>query len=105
MALDCGTGSPRPCCSWSLAVLLLWPYYNFTFRFDPQELLAGFVDRDPPATMSAMHRALALRIKADKTNNWRIIQRTRVALQMSLIVLLLEILAWLMSIGGTGRAW
>jgi hypothetical protein len=83
----------------ALAVFMLWPYYNFTFRFDPQELLTGFVDRDPPATISAMHRALALRIKTDMTNNWRIIQRIRVALQISLIVLLLEILAWLVSIG------
>jgi hypothetical protein len=48
--------------------------------------------------MSEMHRALALRIKTDMANNWRIIQRIRVALQLSLIVLLLEILAWLVSI-------
>jgi hypothetical protein len=34
-------------------------------------------------------------------NNWRIIQRIRVALQLSLIVLLLEILAWLVSIGAS----
>lgn len=32
-------------------------------------------------------------------NNWRIIQRIRVALQLALIVFLLEILAWLVSIG------
>jgi hypothetical protein len=46
----------------------------------------------------------ALRIKADMANNWRIIQRIRVTLQLSLIVLLLEILAWLVSIGVEGRA-
>jgi hypothetical protein len=50
--------------------------------------------------MSAIHRALALRIKADMINNWQIIQRIRVALQLSLILLLIEILAWLFSIGG-----
>lgn len=33
-------------------------------------------------------------------NNWRVIQRIRLALQLSLILLLLEILAWLFSIGG-----
>jgi hypothetical protein len=49
--------------------------------------------------MSAMHRSLALRIKADMTNNWRIIQRLRIALQFSLGLLLLEILALLFSIG------
>ena len=41
----------------------------------------------------------ALRIKTDMANNWRIIQRIRVALQLSLIALLLEILAWLVAIG------
>ena len=85
----------------ALIVFMLWPYYNFTFRFDPQQLLTSFVDRDEPATMAEMHRALALRIKTDMANNWRIIQRIRVALQLSLIVLLLEILAWLVSIGAT----
>ena len=85
----------------ALIVFMLWPYYNFTFRFDPEQLLESFVDREKPATMSEMHRALALRIKTDMANNWRIIQRIRVALQVSLIVLLLEILAWLVSIGAS----
>ena len=87
----------------ALIVFMLWPYYNFTFRFDPEELLAKFVDRDAPATMSEMHRTLASRIKTDMANNWRIIQRIRVALQISLIVLLLEMLAWLLSIGIAAR--
>ena len=85
----------------ALIVFMLWPYYNFTFRFDPEQLL----DRSSIATSRQrcreMHRALALRIKTDMANNWRIIQRIRVALQLSLIVLLLEILAWLVSIGAS----
>jgi hypothetical protein len=48
--------------------------------------------------MSTIHRELALRIKTDMANNWRIIQRIRIALQFSLIFLLLDILAWLFSI-------
>lgn len=82
-----------------LITLIVWPYYNYTFRFDPEELLGRYVDDAASATMSAIHRALALRIKTDMGNNWRIIQRIRVALQISLIALLLEILAWLFSIG------
>jgi hypothetical protein len=38
---------------------------------------------------------LALRIKAD---HWRVIQRIRVALQLSLVFLLAEVLAWLFSV-------
>ena len=33
-------------------------------------------------------------------SDWRIIQPIRVALQVSLVLLLLEIAAWLLSIGG-----
>ncbi|WP_245437084.1 hypothetical protein [Mesorhizobium helmanticense] len=50
--------------------------------------------------MSAMRRALALRIKADMASNWRIIQRLRVALQIALLFLLFDILAWLLAIAG-----
>lgn len=84
-----------------LMAFMLWPYYNYTFRFDPEELLAQYVDGDTAASMSALHRALAMRIKADMLANWRIIQPIRVALQVSLVLLLLEIGAWLLSIGGT----
>jgi hypothetical protein len=83
-----------------LIVFMLWPYHQYTFRFDPEELLHQYVDAQKPATMSAMHRSLALRIKADMTANWRIIQRLRAALQIALILLLLDILAWLLAIAG-----
>ncbi len=84
----------------ALIAFMLWPYYNYTFRFDPEDLLAQFVDGDTPASMSAMHRTLALRIKANMIDNWRTIQRVRVALQLSLVTLLMEIAAWLLSIAG-----
>ncbi|RUU00686.1 hypothetical protein EOD23_22920 [Mesorhizobium sp. USDA-HM6] len=83
-----------------LIVFMLWPYHQYAFRFDPEELLDQYVDGDRPATMSAMHRALALRIKADMADNWRIIQRLRMALQIALLFLLLDILAWLLAIAG-----
>jgi hypothetical protein len=84
----------------ALIVFILWPYYNYSFRFDPEELLATYVDRETPASLTEMRRILALRIKQDMTNNWRIIQPMRVALQMALILFLLEILVWLLSIAG-----
>lgn len=84
----------------ALIVFMLWPYYNYTFRFDPEELLARYVEREPPASLAQMHRELALRINRDMASNWRIIQRIRVALQLALILILLEIAAWLLSIGG-----
>jgi len=83
-----------------LIVVLLWPYYRYRFRFDPAELLGLYVDGDRPATMSEMYRQLALRIEADRASNWRIFQRLRLALQAALILLVLEILAWLLAIAG-----
>lgn len=81
-----------------LVAFMLWPYHKYAFRFDPEELINQYVDTKERMTMSAINRALALRIKADIASNWRIIQRLRIALQFSLVFLLLEILALLLSI-------
>jgi hypothetical protein len=61
-------------------------------------LMRRYVDGDAAATLSRMHRELALRMEADRNENWRIIQRLRIALQLALIALVLEILAWLLAI-------
>jgi uncharacterized membrane protein len=82
----------------ALTVVLLWPYYNLSFRFDAQELLDTYVDSQPPATMAGMHRELALRIKEDWHRNGRIVRRLREAFQLALVLLLLNIVAWLLSI-------
>jgi hypothetical protein len=83
----------------ALAVFLLWPYYNLTFRFDPEDLLGRYVDVAEPPPMAAIHRELALRVKADWARNGRIVRRMREALQLALVLLLVEIAAWLFSIG------
>jgi uncharacterized membrane protein len=84
----------------ALAVVVLWPYYNLSFRFDAQDLLDTYIDTQAPATMAGMHRDLALRIKADWHRNGRVVRRLREAFQLALVVLLLNILAWLFSIAG-----
>jgi hypothetical protein len=61
-------------------------------------LLDTYVDSQAPATMARMHRDLALRIKADWQRNGCIVRRMREAFQLALILLLLNILAWLYSI-------
>jgi hypothetical protein len=50
--------------------------------------------------MAAMHRELAVRIKADWVQNGRIVRRLREATQIALILLMFEIVAWLFSIAG-----
>jgi hypothetical protein len=81
-----------------LAAFLLWPYYNLTFRFDPEVLLARYVDVPAPPPMAMIHRELALQIKADAHANGRTVRRLREALQVALILLIAEIAAWLVSI-------
>lgn len=84
----------------ALTVVMLWPYYNLSFRFDAAELLHDYVDAEPPATMTQMHRALALQIKEDFQKNGRIVRRMREAFQVALILLIVNILVWLASIAG-----
>ena len=74
----------------ALIAFMLWPYHKYTFRFDPQELLSEHLEGATPSSLATMHRALALRIRADMASNWRIIQRLRLALQISLLLLLIE---------------
>jgi hypothetical protein len=83
-----------------LAAALLWPYYDLTFRFDPEELIHEFVDAAPPSSMASIHRALASRLQADWHRNGRIVRRLREALQIALVALILEMLAWMASIAG-----
>lgn len=82
----------------ALTVVLLWPYYELSFRFDPEDLLTRYVDADEPMSMTEMQRALALRIKADFARNGRIVKRLRETFQVALVLLLGEIMAWMFSI-------
>jgi len=49
----------------ALSVVMLWPYYNLTFRFDAADLLERYIDAPKPSSMSEIHRSLALQIRAD----------------------------------------
>jgi hypothetical protein len=84
-----------------LAVVILWPYYNVHFRFDIEELLRKYVDVPRAVSMSEMHRDLALQLKGYMDRNGPLVRRTRVALQLAFLLLLLEIGAWLMSIANS----
>jgi hypothetical protein len=74
------------------------PYYNLTFRFDPEDLIARYIGVAEPTPMAVIHRELALQIKADWRQNGRIVRRLREALQIALILLIADIVAWLFSI-------
>lgn len=81
----------------ALIALMLWPYYDYRFRLDPRELLDEF--GDGATSLAEMHRSLALRLESYRAANWRIILRLRLALQIALILFILEIFAWLVAIG------
>jgi hypothetical protein len=81
-------------------VFLLWPFHAYRFRFDPRQLLGDYIDTDSPSSLSEMQRELALRVENDRESNWRIIRRLRIALQLALVLFLLEIVACLFAIVG-----
>jgi len=81
---------------------MLWPYYNLSFRFDPEELLDRYVDRDPPLSLSELHRALALRVKRTGRPTGASCTGSDRLFQLALVLLLLDILAWLVSIASPG---
>jgi hypothetical protein len=85
-----------------LIVFMVWPYAQYKFRFSPEMLLAQFVDGEASVSLSSMHRTLALRIEADMSDNWAIFQRLRTVLQVSLILLMMNIAAWMLSIAPVG---
>ena len=82
----------------ALTVVLLWPYYAMTFRTDPKLMLERYIDADNPATMAQMHRDLALHVEADRQANGPVVRRMRETFEVALVLLLLNILAWLVSI-------
>jgi hypothetical protein len=83
-----------------LAAGLLWPYYDLAYRFDPEDLIKEYIEADPPASIASMHRALAVRLKADWRHNGQIVRRMREALQIALLALIAMMLAWMVSIAG-----
>jgi hypothetical protein len=83
-----------------LTVVMLWPYYNLSFRFDAADLLRKYVDIETPPDISQMYRELALQIRDDWHTNGRVVRKMRQAFQYALVALMLNILAWLASIAG-----
>lgn len=84
-----------------LVVFIVWPHDQYKFRFTPEMLLSQYVEGNASSSLSAMHRALALRVEADMKDNWRIFQRLRMTLQIALVLLLLNIAAWMFAIAWT----
>jgi hypothetical protein len=85
----------------ALTVVILWPYYDMAFRLDPNELLGRYVDGGD-VTMSEMYRASASQVEENRHRNGRVVRRMREAFEVALVLLLLNILAWLLSIAGVG---
>jgi hypothetical protein len=81
-----------------LTVIILWPYYHLSFRFDAKQLLDDYVDNDNSASLDTMQRDLALRARNDGIQNGRIVKRLRRTFEVALILLLLEILVWMLAI-------
>jgi hypothetical protein len=82
----------------ALTVLLLGPYYNLRSASTHRSCWTSTWEAPQPASLSEMYRGLALRIKADSARNGRVVRRMREAFQLASVLLLLQILAWFLSI-------
>jgi cyanate permease len=67
-------------------------------RFDPEDLLARYVDIDEPPPIETIHSELALQIEVRLAAELHTTRRLREALQLALILLLFEIVTCFISI-------
>lgn len=85
----------------SAAVLsLLWPRRDWEFALDPVLLIAGYVERTPPAS-GPLERELALSMGASIKRNRRALDRMMTTFNIGSVLLAIEILAWVVSIASS----
>ena len=78
-----------------LCLAILWPTREWKFRSNVKKLARDYVDSDPPATSSEMHRDLALHME-----NWAEVNAWKMRwlfyyFQAASILLGVEVVAWI----------
>lgn len=84
-------------------LVILYPY-EWTFRFRVPELLDGYVEGSPAASMARMHRELAVLHEDSYQANKRKLGRLFVAFQVAVFGLAGMVLLWLMELAISGGA-
>ena len=83
-------------------LIVLWPWRDWEFNANPVELIATYVETASPATLAEVHRDLALHRSASWTSNARFVGRLHLALRVGLILVAVEVCAWVVALAGQG---
>jgi len=75
-------------------LVALWPRSDWEFSASPADFIATYVETDPPATPSLIHRDLALHRSASYDRNARQLRVLFTAFRFGLILLVVEVAAW-----------
>lgn len=83
-----------------LVILVLWPRRKWAFRWNAEKLLSDYAETTPPMTLAQMHRALTRHGRSDLMKNETRIERLWLFYRLASIALVVEIVCWLMEVGG-----
>jgi hypothetical protein len=81
---------------------VLWPWRDWEFNANPAELIATYIETGSPATLVEVHRDLALHRSASWASNARFVGKLHLALRVGLILVAVEVCAWVVALAGQG---
>ena len=83
-----------------LSVYVLTPRRRWSFVASADDLITDYVEREPETTVDDMHRELALHFERHYQANARGLDRLTLAVQVSCLLLVFEMAAWLVDLQG-----
>ena len=81
-------------------LFVLWPRSDWQFSASATDLIATYIETDEPASLPQIHRDLALHRSASYDRNARQLRVLFAAFRMGLVLLLGEVAAWMIALGG-----
>lgn len=79
---------------------VLTPRRRWSFVASADDLITDYVEREPETTVDDMHRELALHFERHYQANARGLDRLTFAVQVSCLLLVFEMAAWLVDLQG-----
>ena len=83
----------------AMVLFVLWPRSDWQFSASATDLIATYIEAADPATLSQIHRDLALHRSASYDRNARQLGLLFAAFRVGLILLVVEVGAWMIALG------
>lgn len=81
-------------------LVVLWPRSDWEFSANATDVIATYIEAEPPVTLDRIHRDLALHRSARYDHNGAHLRTLVRAFQLGLAMLLIEVAAWLVALSG-----